>query len=89
MIVTFSRTFPDQRHIINKNGHVLKVEPKLKKEIFNSPPIVAFKSNKNLRDFIGGNKLYNNKKQIHAKIFDKEKCHSCLTRTINLYVASK
>ena len=38
--------------IIDKNWHVLEIEPKLK-EIFAEPPILAFKRNKNLKDIIG------------------------------------
>ena len=38
--------------IIDKNCHVLEIEPKLK-EIFAEPPILAFKRNKNLKDIIG------------------------------------
>ena len=68
--------------MINKNWYISQVEPKGQK-MFNSFPAVAFKRNKNLRDFLGGNKLHNNQKLIHVKTINKEKCHSCLTRTTN------
>ena len=72
LILTFKRTLPDLRHIINKNQHILLIEGKLK-DIFKKPPVFAFKRNKNLLDFIGGNKVYNYKKLIHAKTFDLKK----------------
>ena len=50
--------------IIDKNWHILQIEPKLK-EIFAVPPILAFKRNKNLRDIIGGNKVFDNKKNVN------------------------
>ena len=83
LIVAFNRTFPDLGHIIIKSIHILQIETKLK-EIFKNPSVITFKRNKNLRDFIVDNKLCSNKKLIHAKTFDKGKCHPCLTRTINL-----
>ena len=83
LIVILHRTLPDLRHIIDKNLYILQIEPKLK-EIFKNSPVVAFKRNKNLLDFIRGNKLCNNKNLIHAKTFDKGKRHPCLTITINL-----
>ena len=58
---TYNRTLPDLKTIIDKNWHILQIEPKLK-EIFAELPILAFKRNKNHRDIIGGNKLFDNKK---------------------------
>ena len=83
LIVNFSRTPQDLIHKINNNWFILQTEPKLKKT-FNNPSIVVFERNKNLRDFIGDNKLDNNKKLIHAKTFDKGKSYPCLTRMINI-----
>ena len=84
LIATFNRTLPDLRHIVNKNWDVLQREPKLK-EMSKNPPVAVFQRNKNLRDFIGGNKPYSNKKLMHARTCDKGKCHPCLTRTIYLW----
>ena len=52
LTVTYNRTPPDLKRIIDKNWHILQIEPKLK-EIFAEPPILAFKRNKNLKDIIG------------------------------------
>ena len=60
LTVTYNRTLPDLKAIIDKNWHILQIEPKLK-EIFAEPPILAFKRNKNLKDIIGGNKVLDKK----------------------------
>ena len=75
LTVAYNRTLPDLKTIIDKNWHI---EPKFK-EVFAEPPILAFKRSKNLRDIIGGNKLFDN-----VKKFSKGKCQPCVTRSINL-----
>ena len=72
LTIAYNRTLPDLKTIIDKNWHVLQIEPKLK-EIFAEPPILAFKRNKNLRDIIGGNKVYDTKKILNVKKLNKEK----------------
>ena len=83
LTVTYNKTLRDLKTIIDRNWHILQIEPKLK-EIFAEPPILAFKRNKNIRDIIGGNKLFDNKKILNVKKFSKEKCQPCFTRSINL-----
>ena len=83
LTVTYNRTLLDLKTIIDKNWHILQIEPKLK-EIFAEPPILAFNRNKNLRDIIGGNKLFDNKKILNVKKFNKRKCQPCFTRSVNL-----
>ena len=83
LTVTYNRTLPDLKTIIDKNWHILQIEPKLT-EIFAEPPILAFKRNKNLRDIIGGNKVFDNKKILNVKKFNKRKCQPCFTKSINL-----
>ena len=56
LIVTSNRTLLDLRHIINRNWDFLQIESKLK-EIFKNLPIATFKMNKNLCDFISGEKI--------------------------------
>ena len=72
LTVTYNRTRADLKTIIDKNCHILKTEPKLK-EIFAEPPILVFKRNKNLRDIIGGNKVFYNKKILNVNKFNKGK----------------
>ena len=62
LIVTFNRTLPNLRHIVNKNWYISQIEPKLK-EIFKNLPVVAFKR-KNLH---AGHEFYNNKKTNTCK----------------------
>ena len=85
LLLTFtcSRTLPDLKTIIDKNWHILQIEPKLK-EIFIEPPILVFKRNKNLRDITKGNKVFDNKRILNLKKFNKQKCKPCFTRSINL-----
>ena len=83
LTVTYNRTLPDLKAIIDKNWHILQIEPKLK-ETFAEPSILAFKRNKNLKDIIGGNKVFDNKKILNVNKFIKGKWQPCFTRSINL-----
>ena len=66
LTVTYKRTLPDLKIIIDKNWHILQTEPKLK-GTFAGPLILAFKRNKNLKDLIGGSKVLDNKKILNVK----------------------
>ena len=85
LAVTYNRTLPDLKTIIDKNWNILQIEPKLK-EIFAELQILTFKRNKNLRDTIGCKKIFDNKKNLNVKKFNKEKCQPCFTRSIYLFV---
>ena len=63
---TYNRTLPDLKTLIDKNWHILQIEPK-SNFYFAEPPILAFKRSKNCKDIIGGNKLFDNKKIIERK----------------------
>ena len=65
LTVTYNMTLPDLKTRIDKNWHVLQIQPKLK-EVFTEPPILASKRNKNLKDIIGGNKIFDNKNVSHV-----------------------
>ena len=78
LTVTYNRTLPDLKTIIDKNWHIFQIEPKLK-EIIAESPTLALKRNKNLKVIIGYNKILNVKK------FNKGKCQPCFTRSINLF----
>ena len=80
---TYNRALIDLKTIIGKNWHILQIDPKLN-NIFAEPPILTFKRNKNLKDIIGGNKVFSNKKILNVKKLDKVKCKPCFTRSINL-----
>ena len=38
----FNRTIQDLRNIVNQNGHILQIDPKLE-ETLKKPPVVLFK----------------------------------------------
>ena len=65
------------------NWHILQIESNLK-EIFAEPPILTVKRHKILRGIIGGNKVFDNKRILNIKKFNKGKCEPCFTRSINL-----
>ena len=46
--------------------------------------ILAFKRNKNLSDTNGCNNVFDNKKKLYVKKFNKGKCQPCFTKSINL-----
>ena len=46
---------------------------------------MAFKRNKSLRDIIWSKKVFDNKKILSVKKFNKGKYQPCLTRSINVY----
>ena len=48
----YNRTLPKIKEIVMKHWHLLHINPNLA-EIFQNPPILAFRRNKNLRDIIG------------------------------------
>ena len=85
----YNRILADLKRIIHKHWHILQIESQLK-ENFAEPPILAFKRNKNLRDIIEGIKVFNNKKTLNIKKFNKgnhvlgTKYQPCFTRSINL-----
>ena len=83
LIVTYNRTLRYCKTINDKNWHILQIESKLKNN-FAEPLILAFKRNKKPRDIIGGNKVFDNKKVLSVKKFNKGKYQPCFTRSINL-----
>ena len=69
LAVTYNRALPDLKTITDKKNF-LQLEPKLK-ETFAEPPVLAFKRNKNLKDIIRGNMVFDNKKTLNLKKFNK------------------
>ena len=66
-----------------KHWHLLHINPTLAK-IFQNPPILAFRRNKNLRNIIGAKLIENGK--VKKKFTNKIqcKCTPCLTTNGNL-----
>ena len=46
--------------------------------------MLAFKRNKNFKNIIRGKKIFDNKKNLNVKKFNKQKCKPCFTISINL-----
>ena len=81
--VTYNRTLPKIKSIVDKHWHVLQVNPELK-ERFQSSPIIAFRKNKNLKQIIGSNTTEHNKKLIRSSNKINGKSSPCLSKTRTL-----
>ena len=79
----YNRTLPKIKEIVMKHWHLLHVNPNLA-EIFQNPPILAFRRNKILRDIIG-TELFENGK-VKRKFTNKiqGKCTPCLANNRTL-----
>ena len=76
-MLKYNRTLPNIKEIVMKHWHLLRTNPNLA-EIFQSPPISAFRRNRNLRDIIGTKLIENGK--VKSKFTNKiqGKCTPCL-----------
>ena len=82
LLLKFNRALPEIKEIVMKHWHLLHINPNLA-EIFQNPPILAFRQNKNLRDI--GTKLIENGK-VKRKFTNKiqGKCTPCLANNRTL-----
>ena len=78
--ITYNRTLPNIKSIVDKHWHVLQVNPELK-ERFQSSPIIAFRKNKNLKQIVGSNTIEHHKKLIRS---NNGKSSPCLSNTRTL-----
>ena len=53
LCVTYNKTLPNIKTILEKHWHMLNVNPELKK-VFENKPLLTFRKNKNLRQLIEG-----------------------------------
>ena len=83
--LTFNETLPNIRKAINNNWHILNINENLA-ETFSEKPIIAYKRNKNLRDYIGQTTIENNKVVRKNKTNWKTngKCSKCLANNRTL-----
>ena len=81
--ITYNRTLPKIKSIVDKHWRVLQVNPELK-ERFQSSPIIAFRKNKNLKQIIGSNTIEHNKKLIRSNNKVNGKSSTCLSNTRTL-----
>ena len=83
LLPKYNRTLPKIKEIVVKHWHLLHIKPNLV-EIFQNPPILAFRRNKNLRDIIGTKLIENSK--VKRKFTNKiqGKCTPCLANNRTL-----
>ena len=82
----FNRTLPSVKNIINKHWDILQIDRNIK-DSFTNKPVIAYRRNKNLRDFIGSNTIENNTKVIKRISSNGRKigkCQPCFGRAGNL-----
>ena len=58
LVLKFNRTLPNIKKIIDKQWHLLQINPTLK-NAFRRRPITAYKKNRNLKEIIQRNKILN------------------------------
>ena len=80
LCVTYNKTLPKIKTILEKHWHILNVNPKLKK-VFENKSLLAFRKNKNLRQLIGGNTIEKNKKLLTTNKFTNRKCLPCFSNS--------
>ena len=83
LVVTFNRTLPNLDAIVRKYWKILHVNPEFK-NVFSEPPILAFKRNKNLRDFIGSNRIAANQVLRPKNVTEMGQCSPCMSKTGSL-----
>ena len=83
LCVTYNKTLPNIKTILEKHWHILNVNPELK-EVFENKPLLAFRKNKNLRQLIGGNTIEKNKKLLTTNKFINGKCSPCFSNSRTL-----
>ena len=81
--ITYNRTLPKIKSIVDNHWHFLKVNPALK-ETFQSSAVIAFHTNKNLKQMIGSNTIEHNKKLIRSNNNVNGKSSPCLSNTRTL-----
>ena len=59
LITTFNRTMPDIKSVLTKHWHLLQLDPALK-EMFEQPPMMAFRRNRNIGDILNSKRFHNN-----------------------------
>ena len=75
-VVTYNRTLPPISKILRKHWNILQLDKNLQ-NLFEEPPVIAYRRCRNLRDLIGGNKLANNKCLKPKAKHTIKKCEPC------------
>lgn len=79
MIVTYNKTLPNMKGILDSTWDHLKINPETH-EKFKEKPILCYKRNRNLRDEIGQTRLSRNR-VVRKRAINKGKCSPCMGRS--------
>ena len=79
MIVTYNRSLPNMKGILDSTWDHLKINPETH-EKFKEKPILCYKRNRNLRDEIGQTRLSRNR-VVRKRAINKGKCSPCMKRS--------
>ena len=83
LIVTYNRILPNIKEITKKHWPILKIDRTLQ-DVSDTPPLIAYRRNKNLRDLIGCNNIINNRKVTQKINLKTGKCEPFNGRAGNL-----
>ena len=75
-LYTYNRTLPPISKILRKHWNILQLDKNLQ-NLFEEPPVIAYRRCRNLRDLIGGNKLANDKCLKPKAKHTIKKCEPC------------
>ena len=87
IVLTYNKTLPDINKSIRKHWEILSIDEKQAAIFKNTKPIIAYKRNKNLRQYIGQTTISQNKVRrntIDQHISPKGVCRPCNTKVGNL-----
>ena len=79
----YNRTLPKIKEIVMKHWNLLHINLNLA-EIFQNPPILVLRQNKNLRDIIGTKLIENGKVKRKSMNNIQSECTPCLANKLNL-----
>ena len=76
LVTTYNRTTPNIKEVLIKHWNLLQIDPRLA-TVFSEQPMIAFRRNKNLGDFLGSKRLKDSKVVRHKKSQIIERCKPC------------
>jgi len=77
--LTYNRTLPNIKSILQKNWNILQINPSLQ-TVFENHPVIAYRKNRNLKQIIGGNFLSESKLLKNVRTNTQGECKPCLQR---------
>ena len=81
--ITYNKTLPNIKGIIEKHWHILHVNSDLEK-VFHNKPLFAFRKNTNLKQILGGHIIENIKKAISSAKLGQGTCTPCYSNSRTL-----